>query len=264
MENISAQYLINQFNSGHISPEEETLLEQFIENGTIQLEELTELNKLHEKVGIYFSEQLSKEMRENFSTFLQEAKNKKSSSWWPNFPFRWPALHPGFQLAFATMCLVIGMAIGNFWKEGSPEPTTEIAQKIDQMQDMQQLLMSALLEKESATERLKVVNHTKTMKDVDDQVTDALLYTLNYDESTSVRLAALESLYQYVEKPNVREGLVKSITNQESPMVQIALAEVMVAIEEKRAVEPFETLLKRESVPQEVKNSIQQRMAILL
>ncbi len=262
-----SQQLIQKFNAGQMTAAEEAELEKLIEQGIVRLEDLTELQQLDEKLGHFYSQQLSLEMRQQFDAFLSAAKLKHSRSGWQKLrvwfsPFRFG--NPVFQAFFATLCLVIGIFIGNAFRKEIPVESKEIAQINMQMQDIQQMLMMTLLEKESTTERLKAVNLTKTMPEVTEEVTDALLYTLNYDENTNVRLAALESLFKYADQPRVREGLVKSIVNQESPMVQLAMAEVMVALQEKGAIEPFETLMKGGKIPSEVKESIQESMEVLL
>ena len=64
----------------------------------------------------------------------------------------------------------------------------------------------------------------------------ALLHTLRHDTSVDVRLAALDSLRRYNNESQVRKGLVDSLQAQQSPMVQIALIDMMVEMREKSAV----------------------------
>ena len=65
----------------------------------------------------------------------------------------------------------------------------------------------------------------------------------------------------YVENPLVRQGLVQAIQNQESPIMQITLANLMVALQEKASIEPFKQLLKNQeldtTVKKKIKNSIE-------
>ena len=71
----------------------------------------------------------------------------------------------------------------------------------------------------------------------------------------------MESLTNYVENPLVRQGLVQAIQNQESPIMQITLANLMVALQEKASIEPFKQLLKNQeldtTVKKKIKNSIE-------
>ena len=91
-------------------------------------------------------------------------------------------------------------------------------------------------------------------------VTDALLLTLNNDENTNVRLAALASLAEYAEDPAIREGLVSSITQQKSPLVMVAMAELMVELQESKAKKEFEPILNAENTPDDVKSALRQNL----
>ena len=73
----------------------------------------------------------------------------------------------------------------------------------------------------------------------------ALLSTLNNDPNVNVRLATLEALAPLADDPAVRLGLVHSLTRQDSPLVQSALADVMVQLQERRSVKPLRELLRQ-------------------
>ena len=133
-----------------------------------------------------------------------------------------------------------------------------------QVSDLQELMMLSLLEKGSATERLKAVTLTQEMSDASRKVTDALIQTLNHDENVNVRLAALEALKPYVIDSKVREALVRSIGSQESPLVQISLAELMVGLQEKSAVKEFEKIVESEKTPLEIKEKIRETIRVLI
>jgi hypothetical protein len=129
---------------------------------------------------------------------------------------------------------------------------------------MREMVMLSLIEKESSSDRLRAVNLTDEMDQASEQVTTALLKTLNEDENTNVRLAALDALKVYANQPIVREGLIKSIRNQRSPLVQMALAEIMVAIQEKRSVKEFEHILKEQPMAPPVKQQLKKEIEVLL
>jgi hypothetical protein len=92
----------------------------------------------------------------------------------------------------------------------------------------------------------------------------ALLQTLNSDSNVNVRLAAIESLTNYVDNPMVRQGLVQSIPNQESPLLQITLANLMVALQEKASIEPFRQLLKEKQLDTTVKKRIEKSIQSII
>ncbi|MGN6639926.1 MAG: HEAT repeat domain-containing protein [Mucilaginibacter sp.] len=133
-----------------------------------------------------------------------------------------------------------------------------------QVPDPKQMLMLAMLDNPLASERIKAVNYTGEMKHADDRVIGALLSTLNNDPNDNVRLSTLEALAGLASDPKVRMGLIQSITKQESPVVQIAIAEVMLKLQEKRSVTSLKELLKQPDLNPEVKNTVQQTITKLI
>ncbi|MBD2751595.1 zf-HC2 domain-containing protein [Spirosoma validum] len=166
-----------------------------------------------------------------------------------------------FRLAYSLVLLIIGVATG-YWFQRSNTPALAYQQQIDtlstQVQEMRQMMMLSLLENPAASERLRAVSYTEEINQVDDKVVDALLTTLNNDANVNVRLVTLEALAKLADNPTVREGLVQSITRQESPLVQSALADVMVKLQEKRSIKPLRQLLRDDKLNHLVKGKIEQ------
>ena len=80
----------------------------------------------------------------------------------------------------------------------------------------------------------------------------------------NVRLAALGALMPFVQRSDVREGLIRSIAQQDSPLVQLSLAEMMVAIAEKKSVGELQKLVDSDRTPKEVKNRIKESIQVLI
>jgi len=165
------------------------------------------------------------------------------------------------RYAYAMVLLVIGGFLG--YQLNRPH-TTEVAyaQQIDtlatQVQEMKRMMMLTLIENPSATERLRAVSYTSEISNADPVVIEALLTTLNNDPNVNVRLVTLEALTQYAGDPAVRKELIQSLTLQDSPMVQAALADVMVKIQEKKSIKAFRKILQKEDLNQFVKAKIEQ------
>jgi hypothetical protein len=60
-----------------------------------------------------------------------------------------------------------------------------------------------------------------------------------------------------LDNPIVREGLVQSIVRQDAPIVQVTLADLMVALQEKKSVEPFKTLIRTKELNTSVKKKLE-------
>ncbi|QDK77907.1 HEAT repeat domain-containing protein [Spirosoma sp. KCTC 42546] len=165
------------------------------------------------------------------------------------------------RLAYSVALLTVGLA-GGYWLNHANSPTVAYKQQIDtlstQVQEMRQMMMLSLLENPSASERLRAVSYTEEINQVDEKVVEALLTTLNNDDNVNVRLVTLEALAKLADNAKVREGLVQSISQQDSPMVQSALADIMVKLQEKRSIKPLRQLLHDDNLNHLVKGKIEQ------
>lgn len=207
------------------------------------------------------------EMRMQFYAMLDSFKQTEAAKTQPvwkqvleSFKQRWSAGLVA-QLAYGLVLLSIGVAAG-FWLQRPKNQNVAYQQRIDtlsvQVQEMRQMMMLSLLENPSATERLRAVGFTKDIPDADSHVIDALLMTLNNDSNVNVRLVTLEALADLAHDARVREGLVQSLNRQESPLVQVALADVMVKLQEKRSLKPLRQLLRQPGTNDLVKSKLAQ------
>ncbi|MDH4198659.1 MAG: HEAT repeat domain-containing protein, partial [Candidatus Aminicenantes bacterium] len=93
--------------------------------------------------------------------------------------------------------------------------------------------------------------------DLDGEMIQALLRTLNDDPNVNLRLAAAESLAGQARNPAVRRGLIESIDRQESPLVQLALADILLDLGEKGAAPSLDRLLQRRDLDYGVKRRLE-------
>ncbi len=251
--------LITKYNAAQTSDSELKTIEQLIEVGEIELTDLNDLTLLDAQILKIESPLPSVELDNRFYQMLaQEKKSIKSPSSWAIL-FSWPELLP--KLAFASIALLIGFFGGYVMQ--SPSQKTEVSVLTKEVSELKEMMMLSLLKNESATDRLKAVNLTQEMDGASGKVTLALLQTLNNDENVNVRLAALEALQPYTRDNHVREELVRSIGKQNSPLVQIALAELMAALQEKSSVKELEKVLNDLNTPKGVKNKIKHTIDVL-
>lgn len=264
-----AKELVRKYNEGALTASEEAQLEQYLERGLIDISELKDLQVLDEQLDVLFGEARTQRMRHSFQSALEAEKGRSEGG--PLAGLRsflrslWmPASR--FNLAYGLLFLVLGSAIGYLLRgpQAGPGNGAEIAQLSKELRETREMVMLTMLEKESTSERLKAVNLSREMDNVSEPVAEALLKTLNNDPNTNVRLAALNALTNYAQSPRVREGLIASIEEQESPLVQMALAETMAALQEKRSVKELRALLQREETAPEVKEKIQTSLEVLM
>ncbi|MBB5284031.1 hypothetical protein HNQ92_002174 [Rhabdobacter roseus] len=230
-------------------------------------QELNATRQLWQRLENIPTPEMRPEVRTQFyamlGTFKAEETARQRSRWTALVHRLLPWWKPqaALRLAYSLLLVAVGVAAGyglQYWQM----PPLAYKQQIDtlsaQVVEMRQMMMLSLLENPSATERLRAVSFTKDITDVDGRIIDALLTTLNNDPNVNVRLVTLEALVELAGDARVREGLVQALTRQESPLVQVALADVMVQLQERKSIKPLRQLLRREDTNDLVKAKLAQ------
>ena len=73
-----------------------------------------------------------------------------------------------------------------------------------------------MLQQQSASQRLEGVSWSTRLPEPDPKVMDALMHTVRFDNSVDVRLAALDALSRYADRPEVRQELVDALPDHDS------------------------------------------------
>ena len=224
---------------GDISENEEKMLEQFLKANPDVASEFMELQQTWDLFEEIERPEPSPDMDARFEGMLA-AYTHKQQEVRPNV-LDWivEQMTKNWQVGLAA--LVMGLFIG-WWMLPSQDQQQDIRRLSDEIQSMKEMMMLTLIEQPKAQERIRAANMAAELPEADEKVVNALITTLNNDENVNVRLASLESLVRYVDQPNVRGALVDALTMQESPLVLIAIADVLVAIQEKSSVETLERL----------------------
>lgn len=171
------------------------------------------------------------------------------------------SFQPQLKLSYAMLMLCMGLGIG-LWV--NKKNNREMARMSSEVSEMKQMMVLSLIENPSATERIRAVSMTQDIRHVDNNVIEALLSTLNHDPNDNVRLMTLEALTELADNPKVREGLVQSIVLQTSPIMQSAMADVMLRLQEKKSVKPLQRMLNRDDLNSTVKDKVEQTIQKIL
>ena len=223
-------------------------------------EELENLSAFWTKLGVLPEERPSNGLRQRFYGMLEEYKEEMDHErsihhlrrfFSSLFEHSW-GRRPALQFGFSFLLLFIGLAIGYFTRTGS-----QSAELRQELQGMQQMLTVSLLEQRSPIQRLKGINLSYDLKEPTPQTIDALLDTLDSDPSINVRLAAVDALYLFYDCPSVREGVVLSLSKQTSPLVQVALVDLLVTMQERQALESFKKLIQANELDPGVKQKLE-------
>lgn len=168
------------------------------------------------------------------------------------------------RIAAGIVLLLAGFAAGQFLGGGNEYASTrQVAQLEQEVQQMKQALMnSGSYRTVSAGERLSAVNlSTRIPADeqrLDNQITDILAYTMNNDQSVNVRIAAAEALFRFRSDPRVKNALVRSLTQQDDPLMQITLIDMLVELKASGAVNEMKKLL----VDTDTQEMVRQRLEV--
>jgi HEAT repeats len=234
--------------------------------------EFEAVKKIWNLMGEIPQQQPSDAMQIGFNTILSDLKKKSVENrnpvavWINKLRENW-YLPVQPRYAFGILLIAAGMIAGYILHkpgQSSISYNRQIDSLSSQVSEMKQLMMFSLLHDPSASQRIRAVAYTDDMSNVDLKVIDALFTTLNEDPNVNVRLATLEALVKLSDKPQVREGLVRSISLQESPLMQSAIADVMVKLREKSSVQSLEKLLGKKDLNQMVKLNIQKSIQKLI
>ena len=204
-------------------------------------------------------------MLANFKEDVRTRRNPVGE--WLNRVREYWSLQAQPRLAFSILLIAIGLA-GGYLLHQPGQTAVSYNKQIDslssQVSQMKQVMMLALLEDPSASQRIRAVSYTDEISRVDLKVIAALFTTLNGDPNVNVRLATLEALIKLAGEPKVREGLVRSIDLQDEPLMQTAIADAMVKLQEKSSVQSLQKLLNRKGLNRMVKVNIEKSIQKLI
>lgn len=212
--------------------------------------EIEELTAVWTKLGVLPIEQPSPELRQKFYGTLEayvagmegERERPGLGRSIAEIVSRWLPRRPAHQAALAVGLLAVGIG-GGFWLGAARASVKgEVSSLRREVGDMRQMVALSLLQQPSSSDRIKGVSWAENVREPARPTLEALLRTINEDPSVNVRLAAVDALYLFASRNEVREGLVDALSRQRSPLVQAALIDLLVGVREKRALEALKTL----------------------
>ena len=224
--------LLPDYLQGSLKAEQDELVEKHIAECADCREDVV----IWKKLSLLPVEQPSAGARERFEAMLHAyqtgrddkasagfAREKRGSVWnWLRSPVG--------AVAWSAALLVIGIFAGNYWGNRTTHSNNgqdEIAAIRTELTNMRQMVVLSMLQQQSASERLQGVSYSRREEQLDPQVMSALVHTLRYDGSVDVRLAALDALSRHGAQPQVHKGVVDALQEQQSPLVQVALIDLM-------------------------------------
>jgi hypothetical protein len=261
-----------QFLGGNLSQVESKAFSEHLEKCNECRAEFQKFSQLWNLLGEMPVPEPSAAMKTEFNEMLSGYKNQNSGQY-ITFTRKLEELF-GFingrliaRPAFGILMLIIGLIAGYLVHNPAgmiSSQNNQIDSLSSQVSEMKQLIMLSLLQDQSASRRIQAVSYTDEIPVLNRKIMDALFTTLNEDPNVNVRLATLEALAKMADDPNVREGLIRSIELQDSPIMQSAIADLMVKLREKKSVNELQKLLERKDINQMVKVNIENSIQKLI
>lgn len=147
---------------------------------------------------------------------------------------------PAAGIVWAVLFLACGYFIGKHADRSSDAAAQALINEMRQeLGATRQMVALSLMQQQSASQRLEGVSWTTRLPEPDPKIMGALMHTVRFDNSVDVRLAALDALSRYADRPEVRRDLVDVLQSTQSPMVQVALIDLLVDLHDKSAVPQF-------------------------
>jgi hypothetical protein len=163
---------------------------------------------------------------------------------------------PVWQAAIAAGLLILGVFAGRY--VGQPrQEAPEVAQLKGQVESLRQLVALSMMQQQSPGARLRGVSYSEQIAQPDSQVQQALLFAVNHDSNVNVRLSAVDALQKFAGNLEVARAMMESIAVQDSPLVQVALIDMLVQTSA-RSVAPSMAKLAKDTQVEEV---VRQRAA---
>jgi anti-sigma factor RsiW len=223
---------------------------------------------LWKKLALLPEEQPSPAMESRFKAMLesyQEGRWEKTSLAAENrripVPMLWGLGNwrqlPAAGIVWACLFLVCGYFIGKHADRGTDAAAqAQINEMRQELGATRQMVALSMLQQQSASQRLEGVSWSTRLPEPDPKVMSALLHTVRFDNSVDVRLAALDALGRYADRPEVRRELVDVLQTTQSPMVQVALIDLLVDLHDKSAVPQFKKFQQDPHVNPTVKKRV--------
>lgn len=255
---------------GDIDQKTQTIIQSHLADCVSCRSELEGLSAIWTKLGVLPEELPSEGLRTRFYTMLEaykqgieqeesEPRLHKTVSRW--LAIWWPR-QPAVQFSMALLLLVIGLFAGYALKP-NPIATADIQPLQKEVEAMRSTLALSLLDHNSASERLRGVSLSSNLDQPDAKLLESLFTTLDRDPNINVRLAVVDVLYLFRNHPAVRQGISNTLGNQTSPLVQVALIDLIVSIRESKAIDALKGLIQNDQLAPEVRQRAQQGLELL-
>ncbi|HEX2919677.1 MAG TPA: zf-HC2 domain-containing protein [Bacteroidales bacterium] len=242
-------------------------IEKHLETCESCLDEFKEGQKILNAMSKNEMEQPDESLRINFYHMLhneiKKEEDKNRSLLKPAIPWYNIA---GYRIAAGIALLIAGTFIGLFVRTqmNNTIASKELAQLHSEVSDLKRTALFTMLKDESSSDRIQAVNYATDLGNADNKVIEVLVKTLNYDKNVNVRLASVYALSKFTDQQAVTDSLVKSLSLQTDPIVQVALINILAERKVKSALKPIQEIISNRNTLKEVRDVAENSLHVLI
>jgi hypothetical protein len=171
-----------------------------------------------------------------------------------------------YRFAAAIALLVCGTFVGLFLHSelNNRYASNELKQLHSEVSDLKKATMFTMLRGESSSDRIQAVSYAGDLDKADENVIEVLIKTLNNDKNVNVRMAAAYALSKFADERAVCDSLVKSLSLQSDPILQVTLINILAERKEKSALRPIQEIIANKSTLKEVRAVAENSLRVLI
>ena len=171
-----------------------------------------------------------------------------------------------YRIAAGIALLICGTFIGLLVRTGfnNSYASKEISQLHSEITELKKATMLTMLKNESSSDRIQAVSYATELDKPDENVIEVLVKTLNHDKNVNVRMAAAYALSKYADQRAVCDYLVKSLSFQTDPILQVTLINILVERKEKSALKPIQQIITDKNTLKEVRAVAENSLRVLI
>jgi anti-sigma factor RsiW len=238
---------------GQISAAEEQRLAAHLSTCTACQAETEAMTSVWDQLGVLDEEVPHERLRARFHAGLAAYEARASQHWTERVIDSWWPKQPVFQLGLAAVLALVGVFVGQ-------QLPSAVDAEVAALRAEVRTVGIALLDHQSAAERLLGVEWSRRTAQTP-EVINALLERVQYDPNLSVRLAAIDALSGQLDQPEVGAGLVLALERQESPLVQVAVTDALLATGSGAGIAAVRAILGRSELDPAVREYLQMALS---
>ena len=171
-----------------------------------------------------------------------------------------------YRMAAGFALLIAGTFLGMLINGGlfNSYTSSEVKELRTEVSDLRKTAMFTMLKDVSSSDRIQAVSYADELDKPDQNVIAVLVKTLDNDKNVNVRMAAAYALSKFADQPAVCDSLVKSLSLQVDPILQVTLINILAERKVKSALVPIQKIIANRNTLKEVRAVAENSLRVLI